>query len=163
MGRDRAKPPRYISRELLKKLISVLCMCESADATLQLANVNEIIYGPIIFAAKVSILLQFLRIFVPTRKDATYWAIHFLIWTNLFFYTIVTFVFIFQCSPREKIWNPRVSGKCLNTNLVFLISGAWNILSDVSILVLPIHSIFKLHLPLRRKIEVSAIFAIGLL
>lgn len=79
------------------------------------------------------------------------------------FYTNVTFIFVFQCSPREKIWNARVPGQCLNVNSIFFFSGAWNILSDISILVLPIHSIFKLHLPTRRKIQVSAVFAVGLL
>jgi large subunit ribosomal protein L36e len=102
-------------------------------------------------------------IFVPTREGATYWAIQFLIYTNLVFYTIVTFIFVFQCSPREKTWNAGVPGQCLNVNSVFFFSGAWNILSDISMLVLPIHSIFKLHLPTRRKIQVSAVFAVGLL
>ena len=120
------------------------------------------LYGPILLAAKISILLQFLRIFVPIHRGVTYWTVHCLIWTNLVFCTIASLVVIFQCHPRAKVWDPSISGHCVSGNLLLIISATINVVSDISILVLPIHSIFQLQLPLKRKIGVSAVFAIGI-
>ncbi len=41
--------------------------------------------------------------------------------------------------------------------------GAFGTLSDIYLLVIPIHSIFQLKLPTRRKIGVSAIFLVGIM
>ena len=41
--------------------------------------------------------------------------------------------------------------------------GVFGTLSDIYLLVIPIQSIFQLHLPLRRKIGVSAVFMIGVM
>ncbi|MCJ1242663.1 hypothetical protein MMC14_010672 [Varicellaria rhodocarpa] len=122
----------------------------------------DILYGPLIFAAKLSILLQFKRIFVPRQKNVIYWCIYIIIWLNLLFYLIDTFVVAFACSPREKIWNPTIPGHCVNNNLNFVVTGICNIVSDFSILLLPLYSIWLLQLPFKKKLAVSAIFATGL-
>lgn len=73
---------------------------------IQTSNVGSTIYGPIIAIAKLAILLQYKRLFVAHKRDFVFYGIHVLIWTNLVFYFIETFLEIFACSPREKIWNP---------------------------------------------------------
>lgn len=129
---------------------------------LRFANITEIMYSPIICAAKVSILFQFLRIFVPRHQGTTYWIIHFVIWTNVGFYLATTFALIFQCTPREKIWHPYIPGRCMNLDVQIVTSGSWNVISDISILVLPLHCIWLLQIPIKRKLGVSAVFATGL-
>ena len=47
-------------------------------------------------------------------------------------------------------------------NLAFC-QGIFGTLSDIYLLVIPIRSIFQLHLSVERKIGVSAIFAIGIM
>lgn len=117
-----------------------------------------------LISAKTSILVQFIRIFIPNRRGAIYLVIQFILWTNVSFYTGCALVEIFRCNPREKIWHPYVPGHCLNTNAsVAITSGAWNVFSDVCILVLSIHSIWLLQMSLKRKIGVSAVFGTGLL
>ncbi|MCJ1350127.1 MAG: hypothetical protein MMC33_000108 [Icmadophila ericetorum] len=131
----------------------------------QLSNTVEIVYGPTVFLTKLSILLQYHQIFVPTRagNKLTFYSIHILIWTNLLLYFIDTFVEAFACTPREMIWNPFVtSGHCLNINANLVATASFNILSDFSIFALPLFVIWKLHLPTKEKIGVSAIFAVGL-
>ena len=76
----------------------------------QTSNVGSTIYGPIIAIAKLAILLQYKRLFVAHKRDFVFYGIHVLIWTNLLFYFIETFLEIFACSPREKIWNPLTPG-----------------------------------------------------
>jgi hypothetical protein len=115
---------------------------------------------------KISILLQYLRIFVPSRKGnmVLFVAIQFLIWTILLFYSIGTAFDIFMCSPREKIWNPLMTtGHCFDTTILYQSSGFFNIITDFLLLILPMIPIWKLRMPLKKKIMMIAIFATGLL
>ena len=123
----------------------------------------EIYYKPLVFITKLSILIQYMKIFVPNHKGKTYWWIHILIWTNLLFYTAVMLVQIMACLPREKLWNPKVPGRCINIPHLLVTVAAVNIVSDVSILVLPLGKVWQLRISARRKIGVSAVFAAGVL
>ena len=129
----------------------------------QLGNLEEILYCPLMFITKLSILLQYLRIFVPNHTGKLYYTVQFIIWFNLLFYIASTLAEIFGCIPRKKIWEPTTPGRCVNTNVVVIATGAINIISDFSILVLPLSSIWGLQMPRRRKIALSAVFATGLL
>ena len=129
----------------------------------QLSNVEQIGYGLVIFLAKLSILLQYLRIFVPNHAGKIYYIVQFIIWLNLLFYIAATLVLIFICMPRKKIWEPSTPGRCVNIGIVVITTGAINVISDFSILVLPLSSIWGLQMPRKRKIVLSAVFATGLL
>lgn len=124
-----------------------------------------IIYGATVFIIKLSILLQYLRIFVPTRRsDFMFWGCHVVIWINFLFYVAITFTGIFLCHPREKYWNVLIStGHCANPYIANIVVAAMNSFSDFVILLLPQGVIWKLQMPLKRKIGVSAIFLTGLL
>ena len=135
---------------------------KSADKA-QLINYVEIFYGPIIFLAKVSILLQIRRLFVSKTKDRLRTMIDAVIWLNALFYFADTLVEIFQCVPRAKIFNPKLPGRCVNINDAVIVTACINIASDISIFVLPLMRIWRLQLPLRQKFGVSTIFAFGLL
>ena len=124
---------------------------------------SEIFYCAIVIPLKVALLLQYMRIFVPTRRGMIYVAIHVLIWSNVVMYLFLVFWLTFACIPREKIWNPAVPGKCLNPKANSVFSASWNMVSDFTILFLPIYSIWKLQMPVKRKAGVSAVFVVGLL
>lgn len=125
-------------------------------------NIIEILYGPLIFVAKLTILLQFKRIFCPSKRGAIYWCIYALIWANLIFYLVDTLVLVFSCTPRAKINHPELPGHCLNSQANFVVTGGWNVFSDFSILTLPLSSIWNLKMSTRRKVQISAVFATGL-
>lgn len=129
----------------------------------QLANVLEIVYPPVMFAAKLAVLLQIKRTFITHQEDFIYWAVQILIVGNLLAYFACLVAFIFACWSREKIWNPHVPGKCIGTNTSILATSAINLVSDFTILLLPIHAVSKLRIPLKKKLGVSAIFATGAL
>ena len=91
-------------------------------------------------------------------------AIHVVIWSTFLFYFVDT-IFEIMCTPRERIWNPLMTtGHCFNANAVHIATGVFNIVSDFSILILPMVPIWKLQVPpppLKRKIMIMAVFAVG--
>ncbi|KAE8406718.1 hypothetical protein BDV37DRAFT_269747 [Aspergillus pseudonomiae] len=129
----------------------------------KLANASQIMYGPLIFVTKLSILLLYIRVFAPTKKSWMYIFIHGLLWFNAAFYLADTLLEIFACVPREKIWNPDVHGYCVNVNAMILATAILNTISDFSLLILPIFSVWRLHMQNTQKLGISAIFAAGLL
>lgn len=80
------------------------------------------------------------------------------------FYFLNMFFDIFQCSPREKIWNLSiVSGHCFNGNVVYKASGLFNVMADFAILIMPMPSVWKLNMSLKRKLLTTGVFASGFL
>ncbi len=85
------------------------------------------------------------------------------IWLNALFYLADLFVEIFQCVPRSKIFNPAIPGHCVNINDAVIVTACINITSDILIFVLPMLKIWRLQMPSRKKVGVSAVFALGFL
>ena len=122
-----------------------------------------ILYGPLVFFAKLSVLLQLQHIFVSSRRQPVFFIIQALIGTNLAFYVAYFWVDIFQCVPRQKIWNPSVPGKCVSTNVLLISPASINIVSDCLIIMLPVILVFRLQMALKNKITIGAIFSSGFL
>ncbi|TVY39345.1 Satratoxin biosynthesis SC1 cluster protein [Lachnellula subtilissima] len=130
------------------------------------ANIVQILYGPTMFTVKLSILLQYMRIFVPRREGnmAMFVLIHIVLWADLAFYTADTLFEIFSCNPRELNWNKLIDhGSCFNIEALIISAGAINVVSDCVILFLPVFSIWRLQLSTKKKVQISAVFAFGLL
>ena len=86
------------------------------------------------------------------------------IWTICLFYLIETCFEIFQCHPREKIWNKLLSGgHCYDDTAGFKITGVFNSISDLALLLLPMPALWKLQMPLGKKILTMGVFAMGIL
>ncbi|KAM0803202.1 hypothetical protein BDR22DRAFT_55655 [Usnea florida] len=134
---------------------------EDLSRFLYLCNIAEIIYGPVIFAAKWSVLLQLKRIFTPAKRDGVYWTINIVTFMTFAFYLATMFSFIFQCSPREAIWNLEVKGKCINSIAATFSCGVINLFSDTATLALPLWAIWHLQMPIKKKLPVSAVFGTG--
>lgn len=127
-----------------------------------LINALNIVFCVKSFLARLGLLLQYMRLFVPFKQGLIYGSIHFLIWSNLIVYTFLFFWFVFACSPRQKIWRPSIPGHCFDWHVNAVISACWGLCSDLSILALPIYSIWRLRIPVNKKAGVFAIFAVGL-
>lgn len=139
------------------------CLGQTTNLARQLINCLEISYCAAVAVAKLGLLLQYMRIFVTPVRRLIYGAIQFLIWSNLLVYTGAILWLIFGCNPREKIWNPSIPGHCFILEAKPVFSATWNLVSDFSILALPLFSIWKLQMPIKRKAGVSAIFAVGIM
>ena len=113
--------------------------------------------------AKISLLQQIRRIFAIKKKGAVYISTTALIWMNSLFYIISAFLFTFSCSPREAAWDVLIEGRCINTKVLVVASSAINIVSDLSILIIPVKCTLWLVMPLKRKLGLSVVFATGFL
>ena len=116
-------------------------------------------YCPVVLITKLSILIQLLHIFAPTRAGATYYQCHFMIWFNVLFYTAIFFAAIFECIPRAKFWNPTIPGTCVDMIGINITTSVINAISVFVLLLLPIICDWKLQMNLRNKLGVSAVFA----
>ncbi|KAK8169630.1 hypothetical protein IWX90DRAFT_184693 [Phyllosticta citrichinensis] len=108
--------------------------------------------------AKVSILIQFLRIFVDFKTRFASW------FTILFIVTCCTVCFfggIFACNPVHKFWNQSVSGTCINYMAIWYMHAGMSILSDILIIITPLPIIFNMNLEKKKKISLAVTFAIG--
>lgn len=126
----------------------------------------QILYSPTIVFLKLAILLQYLRLLAPqkTVDPFTFVAARVMIGVILVHYIISTCITAFACNPRERIWNPLVTEyKCLDNTVAILVTCLFNILSDLIILSLPTKSVWRLQIPLRKKINIILLFATGLL
>lgn len=127
-------------------------------------NVHCIIYSFTVFFIKLSILLQYLRIFVPNRKGnmAMFLTIQVVMWSNLLFYLLDIAFFIGLCNPRRKIWQPWLpNGHCFSADVWDMASGTFNAVSDITILILPMPCLWRLQMPFKKKLVTIGIFATG--
>ncbi|KAF2260236.1 hypothetical protein CC78DRAFT_418336, partial [Lojkania enalia] len=134
------------------------------------SHIMSLLYGLSIMLIKVAILLSWIRIFVPMKqRNAFFWVSHALIWSNVLFYGIGTITEIWQCKPREKIWNPfliaagEAGGHCpIDITKHAKASGFINLLSDIIILMLPQKVIWGLNVTRKQKIGMSLLFVVGI-
>ncbi|KAK7512607.1 uncharacterized protein IWZ02DRAFT_494020 [Phyllosticta citriasiana] len=107
---------------------------------------------------KMSILIQFLRIFVDFKTRFASW------FTILFIVTCCTVCFfggIFACNPVHKFWKQSVSGTCINYMAIWYMHAGMSILSDILIIITPLPIIVNMNLEKKKKISLAITFAIG--
>ncbi|CAO1596920.1 hypothetical protein XANCAGTX0491_000747 [Xanthoria calcicola] len=115
-----------------------------------------------ILFTKASILLLYLRVFSPAQSLRI--VIHLFLWAHILCYIAGFFVAVFNCSPRDAIWNPYVRNiKCHDTRALNVASAVINVVSDFAILFIPILTVWNLKMQQKHKVRTVAIFATGLL
>ena len=126
-------------------------------------NIASVIYGPAMGCTKISILLLYRRIFCPQKKSRFDRGIRLFIVILSLFYVANTFLKIFQCMPRSRIWDKRVPGRCLDLGDVLTASGAFNALTDIILLLIPVKVSWNLNTSAKRKVAVVLLFTFGFL
>ncbi|KAI0904340.1 hypothetical protein F4823DRAFT_634490 [Ustulina deusta] len=122
-------------------------------------KLGTITFGLGIAFLKVAILLDWMRIFVPTgTRNTLFWILQLFIWSNALFYFIGTFVDAFECPSKDV-----GTVKC-NTDVAkyILTSAVINLISDLTILIIPHWVIWKLNMSNAQKKGISLLFLIGL-
>ena len=120
------------------------------------------IYGPVIFLIKLSLFLLLNNIF-----GRIHWfrrlALMGIIFT-LLLYSTTTVAYIALCIQpgdggyRELTRTPR----CQKTGNIDIVQGVIDVFTDLFLVALPIWPIVRLRLRLRRKLEILALFSLGL-
>ena len=77
------------------------------------------------------------------------------------FYVTTTFIKVWECIPRARIWDTSIPGTCLNISKILNASGTFNSVSDVVILLVPVKAVWSLQMKRKRKAAVIAVFTVG--
>ncbi|KAL8929032.1 MAG: hypothetical protein Q9208_001475 [Pyrenodesmia sp. 3 TL-2023] len=125
--------------------------------------IGALLYGPAVVFIRLSIILQYLQIFVPNKEPfKMYLTAQVLIWVNAVFYIICTFLMLFGTSPRKKAWDPLVEGGSGIDLLALHVAGSVVVVaSDLGALILPQISVWRLQMTRRKKLQISALFLVG--
>ncbi|KAI0135654.1 hypothetical protein F4814DRAFT_444468 [Daldinia grandis] len=125
--------------------------------------VIQILYNPILALVKCSVLTFLLRI-GGQRRQIRY-SIHAL---NIFTLGLMIAIFvtaIFQCSPISYFWeritNPTIPGKCIDTGIFYVTTAALTIFTDVLVLALPFWIFMGLKMAPKIKFAIMVVFLLG--
>ena len=124
-------------------------------------NAATVVYAPTILAAKLAILYIYRRVFVPRRWGIFDWTLRIFMVILIFFYLATFLVKIWECNPRERIWDRSIPGKCVNVSSLLNASGLFNTLTDIIILLIPVKSVWNLNMTTKRKVGVVGAFTVG--
>ena len=160
MGRAYLQCCRVLQGKCLGSVSSLLPPAKSIYS--QLTYAAELLYGPLIFIVKLTILLQVQHIFAISSK-LRFYLVQFMIWSNACWYFAYTFIVAFACTPTAKSWDSELPGHCINSNQLVIIATIPSVISDLVILTLPTFWVWKVQMARRRKLEVSLIFSMGFL
>ncbi|KAI1824386.1 hypothetical protein F4861DRAFT_548769 [Xylaria intraflava] len=130
---------------------------------MQIENLVETLYCPTMLFAKYTVLRQIEVIFYKHQhKKLASKIIWGLIIANSVFYLSIFITFLLACIPRAKISNPTLEGHCIDTNASILATSVINVVSDFTILIIPLAAVWQLKLRPRVKFGISIVFAVGI-
>jgi hypothetical protein len=115
------------------------------------------------YLVRNSLLLFYLRIFRVSKARPLIIASLVLILAEGILYTVPS---IFKCQPVNFFWlgwDSQHNGRCINLRVLALVSVILGIACDVWMILLPVPFISKLNLPTKKKIQVSLLFAVGIM
>lgn len=127
--------------------------------------IATIIYNPILALVKTSLLLFLLRLGGQKRKVRV--AIVSLLVFNLCQMVALFICCVFQCTPINYLWmavapgGASRKGKCINQNAFLISTASLTIVTDVLVLILPFWIFVGLKLPLRVRVAIIGVFALG--
>ncbi|KZL64875.1 integral membrane protein [Colletotrichum tofieldiae] len=121
---------------------------------------GTILFSPAAFFTKAAILLLVVRVFAVEKKAAR------IIYTILAFFLIchiaAQMAKALVCIPVQAFWDPTIpSFKCIDQNKIFAYDTSLAIISDLTILAVPIILMWKLRLPAYKKIKFVGILGAG--
>jgi len=131
---------------------------EVLENSLKAFWVSLYIYNAGLGCIKISIVLQYIRIFTTRR----FRMLCYITLALVLAYSIWgVFSSIFTCTPIRLFWDKTVPGHCFNQFVLWFINAGFNIASDAIIIILPMPVLRRLNLATRQKQALMGIFAIG--
>ncbi|KAJ5666745.1 hypothetical protein N7462_011154, partial [Penicillium macrosclerotiorum] len=120
-----------------------------------------VMYKIQISLAKISVCLFLLRIF---QSRTFRYIAYSLVGVNAIIGITFAFVDGFRCVPLHLTWTGwanEESGKCINFIIAILVNCLVNIFVDSIMIMMPVWEVAKLQLPLKKKLAVALMFAVG--
>jgi hypothetical protein len=109
---------------------------------------------------RLSMLHLLHSIFWSSRPTSR--AIYALGSANIIYLLAVIIEFGAICRPFNFFWSHVKDGVCGDVILGYLIIAVFNCLLDICLIILPLPSLWKLKIPVHRKVGISLIFSMGL-
>ncbi|CAG8904116.1 unnamed protein product [Penicillium egyptiacum] len=111
---------------------------------------------------KASLCLSYLRLISGTSKRLYRIVIWIVIAASTLGHIAGALSLLFNCTPVRRSWNPHVPGKCLPVGGLFYGLAIYTIITDVTIIVLPIPLLLGLNIKTAQKAGVVCLFLLGL-
>ncbi|KAJ5952342.1 uncharacterized protein N7479_010755 [Penicillium vulpinum] len=111
---------------------------------------------------KASLCLSYLRLISGTSKRNYRGVIWIVIAVSTLGHFGGALSLIFNCSPVQRSWNTNVAGTCLPVGSLFYGLAIFTIITDVTIIVLPIPLLLGLNIKPAQKAGVVCLFLLGL-
>ncbi|KAF2737214.1 hypothetical protein EJ04DRAFT_561850 [Polyplosphaeria fusca] len=130
---------------------------------LYFSTVNYALFTLIVALLKIGILLQWIRLFVPANRGFFWWICHTTILFNVVADIAVIILTFTRCTPVPAAWDITIDGSCSMLSIYSTFFPPFiNLLTDVIILLLPHMIVWRLKLPMPKKLGIAALFAIGI-
>ena len=136
------------------------------DTSIQLTLVLEALYGPFVWFIKLSLFVVIVEIFSRLRWLKNL-AIGGAVFTGLFYFATMIATPVL-CAPRNGTSKADYIGKlgdkqCKGSFKLGIIVQLVSVLSDLYLVLLPLPAVWNLHMPLRRKFAIAAMFLVGIM
>ncbi|OTA92688.1 hypothetical protein M434DRAFT_318625 [Hypoxylon sp. CO27-5] len=109
---------------------------------------------------KLAMLCLYTRIFSTAQFRR--WSYALMVVVGCYFVAFLI-VFMTNCMPLSNLWDPVPGGWCRELTTEEYTSVVFNLIIDLSIVILPMPALWQLKLPLRNKIFVSIMFGMGII
>ncbi|KAG9816482.1 hypothetical protein KCU68_g18832, partial [Aureobasidium melanogenum] len=117
------------------------------------------VYQASLCLTKISILLQYRRVFVGSDiQRVILGSIGVIVVYGLW----SVFSTAFMCTPVAYFWDRSISGHCLSRLGVWFANASINIITDVVICLMPVPVLNRLRLPRKQKYALIGVFSLGL-
>lgn len=120
----------------------------------------QVTYKAAINLTKCCILLLYLKIFNKIRWFK--WSCWALLAIVVVYMVSCVFATVFQCTPISKAFNKQMDGTCIDNSKFWSANAGFSIATDIIILLLPMHPVYKLHIPWPQKIALMGVFTLGI-
>ncbi|TGO47636.1 hypothetical protein BCON_0269g00020 [Botryotinia convoluta] len=147
---------RIVSMRRLKrkwKLHDVLC-CFSLTY-----YASQFFWSAGVTSFRFAVVLLYIEIFA---KPAFYWSAVSTGTVVIAYYVACVATILASCHPISFNWEKTITGTCVNLEAIAVFSAAFNMTLDIWVVCLPLPIIWDLRMARKRKIAVSATFALGL-
>ncbi|EKD15174.1 hypothetical protein MBM_06390 [Drepanopeziza brunnea f. sp. 'multigermtubi' MB_m1] len=133
---------------------------ENNEAIMRCLWVAIIFYSLGLCTVKLSIVLQYLRVFPALKMKRICWATIGLI---SIYGILAVLTSIWTCVPIYAFWTlPSVPGsRCISKTALWFSNAAFHIMTDLIVLILPMPLLHSLKLPTKQKIGLMCVFALG--
>ncbi|KAL1997775.1 hypothetical protein VTN02DRAFT_791 [Thermoascus thermophilus] len=116
------------------------------------------LYNLSLGCTKSSILFNLLRVFPNRRLRIACYVVLGVVATFALWASLSAFL---NCIPVKKFWEPDTPGYCLKFEVLWFLNASVNMVTDLTILILPMPVLSHLQLPRKQKMAIMAVFAVG--